>query len=320
MRIVPRQDLERANARFVTVETMTLDLAGPLLAGVLFVLAPWAPFAASAACFLGAAAVVVTIPTPAPTPASRSTTLLMRPARRPAHRSQIRAGLQRLFADPVLRVLVGTVAVMATANAATDAMLVIYGTQTLGMSDGFYPTLLVAYSVGTLLAAALVGRANSRLRGGPMMMVALFGISATMLVLGLVPTVGVALAAYRRDGPGRRDLECAVRNPPPAEHPARHDRPGVQRIPGGRLGRGPDRRRARRRGRPALGGHVGVPAGGRDDRGAGRRRRRSFLAEEPAPRPDGSPDADLSIRRCRIERVTAARPGCPGPAGTGPLP
>jgi predicted MFS family arabinose efflux permease len=56
--------------------------------------------------------------------------------------------------------------------------------------------LLVAYSVGTLFAAVLVGRANSRLRGGPTMMVALFGISATMLVLGLVPTVVVALLAF----------------------------------------------------------------------------------------------------------------------------
>ena len=65
------------------------------------------------------------------------------------------------------------------------------------MSEALYPTLLVAYSVGTLIAAALVGRANSRLRGGQAMMVALFGISATMLVLGLVPTVVAALSPSR---------------------------------------------------------------------------------------------------------------------------
>ena len=65
VRIVPRSQLERANARFVTVETLALDLAGPLAAGVLFLVAPWSPFAVSAGCFLVAAATVGTIRTPA---------------------------------------------------------------------------------------------------------------------------------------------------------------------------------------------------------------------------------------------------------------
>jgi predicted MFS family arabinose efflux permease len=85
---------------------------------------------------------------------------------------------------------------MATANAAADAVLVIYGTQTLQMSDALYPTLLVAYSLGTLVAAALVGRLIGRFRGGQAMMIALFGISAAMLLLGLVPMVGVAWLAF----------------------------------------------------------------------------------------------------------------------------
>ena len=54
--------------------------------------------------------------------------------------------------------LVITVAIMVIANSATDAVLVLYGTETLGMSEAFYPTLLVAYSIGTLIAATLVGR------------------------------------------------------------------------------------------------------------------------------------------------------------------
>ncbi len=72
----------------------------------------------------------------------------------------------------------------------------LYGTSTLGMSEAFYPMLLVAYSVGTLIAAVLVGRADSRLRGGQVMMLALFGISITMFVLGFFPNVVAALIAY----------------------------------------------------------------------------------------------------------------------------
>ena len=258
VRIVPRSHLERANARFVTVETLALDLAGPLAAGVLFLAAPWAPFAVSAGCFLVAAATVGTIRSPAipgpqqladpveegkrpelPTTTVGTAALGAVPvsaiagagdagtedegdpvesadpavsageptvngpgsagdssAVRPGPFAPIRAGLARLVSDQVLRVLVITVAIMVIANASTDAVLVLYGTETLGMSEAFYPTLLVAYSIGTLVAAALVGRRNSRLRGGPVMMVALFGISATMFVLGLFPNVVAALIAY----------------------------------------------------------------------------------------------------------------------------
>jgi hypothetical protein len=197
VRIVPQPSLERANARFVTVETLALDLAGPLTAGALFVLAPWAPFALSAVCFLVAAAVIGTVRPTAPKPAGDAPNdppVAIPPDLAPW--ASIRAGLGKLFGDRVLRVLVITVAIMAIANAATDAILVLYGTQTLGMSEAFYPTLLVAYSVGTLAAAALVGRTRSRARGGPVMMIALFGISGSMLVLGLVPGVVMALAAF----------------------------------------------------------------------------------------------------------------------------
>ena len=222
VRIVPHAHLERANARFVTVETLALDLAGPLAAGVLFLLAPWAPFAVSAACFLIAAGIVSTISTP---PAAESmdpgpsgtaardaaltdttlpdTTLTDSAVGTPAASAalpgpwaRIRAGLAQLVSDPVLRVLVVTVSIMVIANAATDAVLVLYGTSTLGMSEAFYPMLLVAYSVGTLIAAVLVGRADSRLRGGQVMMLALFGIAGTMFVLGFFPNVVAAVIAY----------------------------------------------------------------------------------------------------------------------------
>ncbi len=210
VKIVPHAHLERANARFVTVETIALDMAGPLAAGVLFLAAPWAPFAVSAGCFLLAAGTVATIPRkaagpvehapvstgPADPPGVNAVVDDMQPDLQPSPYQQIKAGLSRLVSDPVLRVLVITVAIMVVANAATDAVLVLYGTDTLGMSEAAYPLLLVAYSVGTLVAAALVGRSNSRLRGGAAMMVALFGISMTMLVLGFFPYVAAALPAY----------------------------------------------------------------------------------------------------------------------------
>ncbi|WP_276606827.1 MFS transporter [Nakamurella flava] len=187
LRVVPRNGLERANARFVTVETLALDLAGPLSAGVLFVLAPWLPFAFSAAAFLVATAAVLRLPATRGDPDTTSTDHPL---------ADIRAGLSRLVRDDVLRTLVLTVAVLAMANAAADAVLVLYSTQVLAMPEQFYPTLLAAYSVGTLLAAALVGRFLRRLRGGQIMVLAIAGLALAMVLLGLWPAVGVALAAY----------------------------------------------------------------------------------------------------------------------------
>ena len=52
VRLVPRDSLETANARFVGAENVGLDLVGPLAAGALFVVAHWLPFAVAAGIFL----------------------------------------------------------------------------------------------------------------------------------------------------------------------------------------------------------------------------------------------------------------------------
>jgi len=207
LQIVPHGQLERANARFVTAETLALDMVGPLAAGFLFVLATWLPFAASAGCFLFATVTVA--PLASTRPVGRGCTAGSDPladsgpgAPALGALASIRIGLQRLAGDPVLRTLVITVGVMAIAVTAIDAVLVLYGTQTLEMSEAWYPTLLVSYSCGTLLAAAFVGRVIARLRGGQAMMIALFGISAAMIILGLVPVIAVALLAFGLMGVG----------------------------------------------------------------------------------------------------------------------
>ncbi len=61
VRIVPRDRLETANARFVGSENIGLDLVGPLAAGGLFVIARWLPFAIAAGIFLVTAAVMLAL-------------------------------------------------------------------------------------------------------------------------------------------------------------------------------------------------------------------------------------------------------------------
>lgn len=190
VRTVPAELLERANARFVTVETIALDLVGPLAGGALFVVAHWLPFALSGALFAASAVVMTSmlgLPELGPLPADSGTG---------RSKLQISSGLRELIRNPTLRVLVITVAIMAVGNAAVDGQLVLYATGPLGLSDALYPTLLAAYSVGTLVAAALVGRIAARFRGGPVMMLALAGIGATMLLMGLLPHPVVGWICY----------------------------------------------------------------------------------------------------------------------------
>jgi MFS family permease len=189
VRTVPSAALERANARFVTVETVALDLVGPLTGGVLFAVMPWLPFAVSAVLFVAAAIAVV--------PLAGLPELSVPAAgdgQPDIHR--VTSGLRELARNPVLRILVVTVAVMALGNAAADGQLVLYATGPLGLSDALYPTLLAAYSVGTLIAAAIVGRLSRRFPSGALMMIALAGIGGTLLVLGLAPTPAVGWTCY----------------------------------------------------------------------------------------------------------------------------
>ncbi|WP_338418486.1 MFS transporter [Nakamurella antarctica] len=200
LHVVPTQQLEQANARFVTVETLALDLAGPLLAGLLFILQPWLPFAVSGLAFVVSAGLIRRIR------AVAAATLTAGEGVDGSHvgkRSDLRARLQEirdglvfLFRHRVLRTLVLTVAVLAVANAATDAVLVLYARTSLNMSEAVYPTLLAAYSVGTLIATVIVARLSRRFASSTLLGSAIVGLGLSMLVMGMFVTPAIALSAY----------------------------------------------------------------------------------------------------------------------------
>ena len=56
----------------------------------------------------------------------------------------VRGAFGAVFADPVLRSLVITVAILAAAVAAVEGVLVIYATGPLGLKAALFPTLLIA--------------------------------------------------------------------------------------------------------------------------------------------------------------------------------
>ena len=212
VRMVPSAQLDRANARFVGSENLALDLVGPLVAGVLFAVAQWLPFAVAGLIFLAAAGVMLTLtgyrerPEPGERGRSGEVDALTGPpvGAHPAEpvRPSVRQGFRVIFADPDLRALVITVAVLAGSIAAAEGVLVIYSASSLDLPEALYPTLLACYSVGLLAAAAVVSRWGQAVPAGPLMVGAIAAIGLALVVLGLFPHAVVAWCCFAVMGAG----------------------------------------------------------------------------------------------------------------------
>ncbi len=178
-----RGELEAANSRFVAVETIGMDLAGPLAVVLLFWWAPAACFALDAATFVVAGLLVSRVPDIAP---ERSGGDL---------RGQLVQGARFLVHTPGLRSLVVAVAITAVCAAAANAMLALYSIQVLHLAEPVVPLLVVCMAAGALLGAWLSPKLAARWGAGPVMVGFLALLGAAFAVFGLVPLLGVAVGA-----------------------------------------------------------------------------------------------------------------------------
>ncbi|MGW6445594.1 MFS transporter [Lentzea sp. NPDC055074] len=176
-------DLEAANGRFVAVETVGMDLAGPLAAAALFWWAPAACFVLDALSFVVAAVFVSRVPDVAP---ERSGGDL---------RGQLAQGARFLVRTPGLRSLVVAVAITAICAAAINAMLALYSIQVLGLAEPVVPLLVVCMAAGALLGAWASPRLAARWGAGRVMAAFLLLLGAGFAVFGLTSWLTLALFA-----------------------------------------------------------------------------------------------------------------------------
>ncbi|WP_433269584.1 MFS transporter [Actinosynnema sp. CS-041913] len=178
-------DLEQANGRFVTAETVGMDLAGPLAASLLFWWHPAACFALDALTFVVATVFVVRLPEAGREARAGFGTL----------RAQLVEGAGYLVRNRGLRVLVLAVGISAVCAAAVNAMLALYSINVLGLPEQFMPWLVVVMALGALLGARLSPALAPRLGGAPVMVGALVLLGVAFAVFGAVPLLPVAVAA-----------------------------------------------------------------------------------------------------------------------------
>lgn len=186
-RLVPPDDLERANGRLVAGQIIGNELAGPAIGGWLFGVAAVLPFAVNAGALGIAVLLLLTLPSVfGPVPAVRTNAW-----------RELRDGVRWLRGDRPIRHLTVAAGVVSAADAAWFAVLVLYVVRILHQPAATYGVLLAVGAIGGVAAGAASARITRRVGPVPALVATVVVLAATQLGLGLTANVvvtGVLLA------------------------------------------------------------------------------------------------------------------------------
>lgn len=229
--VVPEPDqLALGNGRLVAVEGAGEQLLGPGVGGLLFSFARRLPFAADAVSFFVSAVLVraslkrygsqarhAAAPLPAPADGAgrllegRGRSLAGRRRQRGLHRSglgtDLRQGLKLFRQQRSLKLLAGTVAVLAFSQNMVFGLMVVYGKRTLHLTNTGYGVFLAAASLVGVVGAFSGGRLQRRF--GPGRLIVGGAVLATLSYVGLFFTRSAVLAVFVF---GLQEIGVAVSN------------------------------------------------------------------------------------------------------------
>ncbi|MPY64303.1 MFS transporter [Streptomyces spongiae] len=180
--VVPPKLLQRANSNQYVIQTVGESSVGPPLGSLLFAVSAALPFGVDAVSFVLSAALLAMLP--------RTT---VPSTGRPPMRVEMAEGLRWLTRHRLLRTLAVLLGVNTFCNRLGFATLVLYATQTLGLSDRQYGLMLVGEGVGSVLGGLVNVWIARRLGSVPAFALALGANAAIYAGMGLVPN-GAALA------------------------------------------------------------------------------------------------------------------------------
>ncbi|MFG2355711.1 MFS transporter [Streptomyces sp. NPDC048521] len=185
--LVGPEALGSANARLMTGQRVAGGLLGAPAVPLLLGAGTAAPFAADAATFLLAAALVASLRTGAPgrEPRPAGSTL----------RQEIVGGLRALWRDGALRNLCAATALCNIGVGALVATLVVLITGPLHGGTGGYAAATTAYTVGSLAGAAVNGRLVTRLGRTRAVLLAGTVQTGALVVMGTVRSLPALVAA-----------------------------------------------------------------------------------------------------------------------------
>jgi MFS family permease len=184
-RLTDHSDLDRVNGRLAAGSLIGSELLGPASAGLLFGLAAALPVAVNGGAIGLAIALVFTIAGLGPLPTSNH------PNRATAS-AEVREGLGWVWHDRQVRTLVLAVGVVALADAAWFAVLVLYVTRVLHHSSGDYGLFLAFGAFGGIAASVACGRLAVWLDARRLFALSVVAMAGSQLVLGVTTSVVLA--------------------------------------------------------------------------------------------------------------------------------
>ncbi|GAA1038253.1 MFS transporter [Virgisporangium ochraceum] len=147
-RVVPRDDLARANGRLYAIELTANEFVGPALAGFVVALGAGVAFGTPAALWALAAVALVSMRGSYRAERTGRTTL----------RADIAEGLRFLWRHRLLRTLAVMVGISNLANNAVMAILVLYAVGPMGLSAPGFGLLMTTFAAGSLLGSFVAER------------------------------------------------------------------------------------------------------------------------------------------------------------------
>lgn len=190
--VVTRANLSRANSRIEAGELVVQTfLSGPLTSA-LFAVSVLIPLGVNAGAFALAAVLAVLLPRVA------SGRQFAGPAgeERVPWRRQLLDGLRFIWASRMLRTLWLFSTFTGFWVAAATATLVLFALVRLNVPEALFGVFLLTGAVGGLLGTAITAPLARRLGSGRAMALGNVALLAGLLIMGLVPTVWVAGAAW----------------------------------------------------------------------------------------------------------------------------
>ena len=182
--LVPRELLTRANSRLQGLSIAGQQFVGPGVGGFLFAAAASVPFFGDAASFLISAMFLTTLPP-------------LQPEQRPERnlRREVRDALTWTRQSKLIVSLTAFITTAAMCQGAVFAVLVIYGRDELGLSNGGYGVLLAVIAIGNLIGVAVSERIVRRLGPAATLLWSALVASGAYATCGLVVSTPLAVAA-----------------------------------------------------------------------------------------------------------------------------
>lgn len=186
--LVPRSQLDRANGRLYAVELGAQGFAGPPLAGFLVAAGLMLSFTTSAALWVIALVVLLTV---------HGAFRPQRDGSRTTIRSDIRQGLSFLRDRPVLRTMALMVGMANLAATATFAMLPLFAVgpdSAMGLTEPQFGLLFAVLAVGGVVGGLIADRVQARVGRSRALTLSLLGMIAYVAAPAFTTDVAVIAA------------------------------------------------------------------------------------------------------------------------------